>query len=47
VFPIRIRIQLVTRIWIRIWDADPDPNPGGLNRAKMKKKRIKKPDTGN
>jgi hypothetical protein len=35
-----IRIQLVARI--RIWNADPDP--GGLKRAKMKKKRSKKPD---
>jgi hypothetical protein len=23
---------------------DPDPDPGGLKRAKMKKKRSKKPD---
>jgi hypothetical protein len=25
-------------------NADPDPDPGGLKRAKMKKKRSKKPD---
>jgi hypothetical protein len=37
-----IRIQLVARIRIRIRNADPDP--GGLKRAKMKKKRSKKPD---
>jgi hypothetical protein len=41
VFRIRIRIQLVARIWIRFRNADPDP--GGLKRAKMKKKRSKKP----
>jgi hypothetical protein len=39
-----IRIQLVARIRIRIRNADPDPDPGGLKRAKMKKKRSKKPD---
>jgi hypothetical protein len=31
-------------IRIRIRNADPDPDPGGLKRAKMKKKRSKKPD---
>jgi hypothetical protein len=35
-----IRIQLVARIRIR----NADPDPGGLKRAKMKKKRSKKPD---
>jgi hypothetical protein len=36
----RIRIQLVARIRIR----NADPNPGGLKRAKIKKKRSKKQD---
>jgi hypothetical protein len=32
---------------VSVWtirNAVPDPNPGGLKRAKMKKKRSKKPD---
>jgi hypothetical protein len=40
VFRIRIRIQLVARI--RIPNADPDPDLGGLKRAKMKQKNAAK-----
>jgi hypothetical protein len=42
VFRIRIRIRIHLVAWIRIRIPNADPDPGGLKRAKMKKKNAAK-----